>query len=122
MQISRECMPIDEHFGGPGLSDCIINICEHSVDYYECEICSKNRPTHKQKQKTEIEKFITTLLLPIYFIGLLITGIFVGIRFFFEEGYESLVGFIILSWVISAIYHFFFTFIPFLFNLFLYYW
>ena len=115
MQVSND-WPMDEPFMGPGLPDCIIDICEHSVDYYECEICFKIRPI--QKQKTQNEKLIKTLLLPIYFIGLLITGIFVGIRFFFEEGYESLAGFIILSWVISAIYQFFFTFIPFLFDIF----
>ena len=120
MQASND-WPIDEPFGGPGLSPCVVPICEHSVDFYECEICFKNSPIQKQKiqkQKTKIEKLIKILSFPIYFIGLLITGIFVGIRFFFEEGYESLVGFLILGWVISAIYHLFFTFIPFLFNLF----
>ena len=33
------------------------------------------------------------------------------------DGYEILGGIVILGWVVSAIYHFFFTFLPFLLNL-----
>ena len=48
MQVSND-WPMDEPFGGPGLPDCTIDICEHSVDFYECEICFKNSPIQKQK-------------------------------------------------------------------------
>ena len=59
MQVSND-WPMDEPFGGPGLPDCTIDICEHSVDFYECEICFKNSPIQNQKiqkQKTKIETF-----------------------------------------------------------------
>ena len=38
MQVSND-WPMDEAFGGPGLPDCIIEICKHSDNFYECEIC-----------------------------------------------------------------------------------
>ena len=38
MQVSND-WPIDEPFGGPGLSPCVVPICEHSVELFECEIC-----------------------------------------------------------------------------------
>ena len=54
MQVSND-WPMDEPFGGPGLYLIAIDICEHAVDFYECEICFKNAlfKTKKFKQKTK---------------------------------------------------------------------
>ena len=107
----------DDFGDGESFPCCVIEWCEHNIDLSECETCRNKRPISLQKEKTKFEKYFEKFLFPFYVIGWLITGIFVGIRFFFEEGYESLVGFLILGWVVSAIYHFFFTFLPFLVNL-----
>tara|TARA_B100000287_G_scaffold178269_1_gene168300 strand:- start:182 stop:535 length:354 start_codon:yes stop_codon:yes gene_type:complete len=107
----------DDFGDGESFPCCVIEWCEHNIDLSECETCRNKRPIRLQKEKTKFEKYFEKFLFPFYVIGWLITGIFVGIRFFFEEGYESLVGFLILGWVVSAIYHFFFTFLPFLVNL-----
>ena len=92
--------------------------CEHGTfsTSQRCQICFENRPI--QKEKTKIEKFFIVVFSPIYFIGWLATGIFVGIVFLFKEGAGIFVGLVMLGWIVGAIYHFFFTFIPFLFNLF----
>ena len=96
---------------------CMIG-CEHGEFPMSqgCQICFENRPI--QKEKTKIEKFFIVVFSPIYFIGWLATGIFVGIVFLFKEGAGIFVGLVMLGWIVGAIYHFFFTFIPFLFNLF----
>jgi len=92
--------------------------CEHGTFSMSqrCQICFENRPI--QKEKTKIEKFFMVVFSPIIFIGWLATGIFVGIGFLLKEGAGIFVGLVMLGWIVGAIYHFFFTFIPFLFNLF----
>ena len=113
----------EESFGGEGFPACDeypceqVIICEHSLDFYECKICFKNKPI--QKQKSTLEKFIKISLSPLYLIGWLVTVIFVGMGLLIEKGSEILGALVFLSLVVSAIYHVFFTFIPFLFNLFL---
>ena len=99
------------------LTCCVIEWCEHEIDLFECEICLNKRPIRLQKEKTKLEKFFEKLLFPFYVIGWLVTGIFAKIGIIFEHGYDILGGIVILGWVVSAIYHFFFTFLPFLFNL-----
>jgi hypothetical protein len=113
----------EEFFGGDGLPGCLefptceqVIICEHSLDFYKCKVCFKNKPI--QKQKSILEKFIKLLLSPIYLMGWLVTAIIVGIGLLIEKGSEILGALVFLSLVASAIYHFFFTFIPFIFNLF----
>ena len=96
---------------------CVIDWCEHEIDLSECETCLNKRPIRLQKEKTKFEKLFEKLLFPFYVIGWLVTGIFAGIGIIFKHGYEILGGIVILGWVVSAIYHFFFTFLPFLFNL-----
>ena len=96
---------------------CVIDWCEHEIDLSECEICLNKRPIRLQKEKTKFEKLFEKLLFPFYVIGWLVTGIFAGIGIIFKHSYEILIGIVILGWVVSAIYHFFFTFLPFLFNL-----
>ena len=95
---------------------CVIDWCEHEIDLSECEICRNKRPIRLQKEKTKFEKFFEKLLFPFYVIGWLVTAIFAGIGIIFKHSYEILGGIVILGWVVSAIYHFFFTFLPFLFN------
>ena len=95
---------------------CVIEWCEHEIDLSECEICRNKRPIRLQKEKTKFEKFFEKLLFPFYVIGWLVTAIFAGIGIIFKHSYEILGGIVILGWVVSAIYHFFFTFLPFLFN------
>jgi len=46
-------------------------------------------------------------------IGLLIYGVFAFVQFLTQGGFF---GLLIFGWIISIIYHFFFTFLPFLFN------
>lgn len=113
---------MEEAFGGDGLTDCPefptceqIIICEHSLDFYKCKICS-NKPI--QKQKSTLEKFIKLSLSPLYLIGWLATTILVGMGLLIEKGSEILGALVFLSLIGSAVYHFFFTFIPFIFNLF----
>ena len=96
---------------------CVIEWCEHEIDLPECEICRNKRLIHLQKEKTKFEKFFEKLLFPFYVIGWLVTAIFAGIGIIFKHGYEILGVIVILGWVVSAIYHFFFTFLPFLLNL-----
>ena len=112
----------EESFGGDDFPGCPefptceqIIICQHSLDFYECKICLKNKPI--QKQKSTFEKFIQLLLSPIFLMGWLVTAIFVGVGLLIEKGSEILGALVFLSLVASAIYHFFFTFIPFIFNL-----
>ena len=66
------------------------------------------------KKKSKVEILILTLLSPIYIIGLLIYGVFAFVQFLAQGGFFGLLTF---GWVISIIYHLFFTFLPFLFNL-----
>ena len=70
--------------------------------------------TVQVKKKSKVEILILTLLSPIYIIGLLIYGFFAFIQFLTQGGFF---GLLIFGWIISIIYHFFFTFLPFLFNL-----
>ena len=108
----------EESFGGEGLPDCVefpceqVIICEHSLDFYECKICFKNKPI--QIQKSTLEKFIKLSLSPLYLIGWLVTTIFVGVGLLIEKGSEILGALVFLSLVVSAIYHFFFVFIPYI--------
>jgi len=108
----------EESFGGEGLPDCIelpcdqVIICEHSLDFYECKICFKNKPI--QKQKSTLEKFIKLSLSPLYLIGWLVTSIFAGMVLLIEKASEILGALVFLSLVVSAIYHFFFVFIPYI--------
>ena len=69
--------------------------------------------TVQVKEKSKVEILILTLLSPIYIIGLLIYGVFAFVQFLAQGGFF---GLLIFGWVISIIYHFFFTFLPFLFN------
>ena len=84
----------EESFGGEGFPDCEeypceqVIICEHSLDFYECKICFKDKPI--QKQKSTLEKFIKLSLLPLYLIGWLVTAIFVGMGLLIEKGSEIL--------------------------------
>ena len=108
----------EESFGGEGFPACDeypceqVIICEHSLDFYECKICFKNKPI--QKQKSTLEKFIKISLSPLYLIGWLVTVIFVGMGLLIEKGSEILGALVFLSLVVSAIYHFFFVFIPYI--------
>ena len=103
----------EESFGGEGLPDCVeFPTCKHSLDFYECKICFKDKPI--QKQKSTLEKFIKLSLSPLYLIGWLVTAIFVGMGLLIEKGSEILGALVFLSLVVSAIYHFFFVFIPYI--------
>ena len=66
------------------------------------------------KKKSKLEILLLTLLSPIYTIGLLIYGVFAFVQFLTQGGFF---GLLIFGWIISIIYHFFFTFLPFLLNL-----
>ena len=70
--------------------------------------------TVQVKKKSKVEILILTLLLPMYLIGLLLYGVFAFVQFLTQGGFF---GLLIFGWIISIIYHFFFTFLPFLFNL-----
>ena len=107
----------DDFGDGESFPCCVIEWCEHNIDLSECETCRNKRPIHLQKEKTKFEKYFEKFLFPFYVIGWLVTGIFAGIGIIFKHGYEFLGGIVILGWVVSAIYHFFFTFLPFLVNL-----
>ena len=65
------------------------------------------------KEKSKLEILLLTLLSPIYIIGLLIYGVFAFVQFLTQGGFF---GLLIFGWIISIIYHFFFTFLPFIFN------
>ena len=65
------------------------------------------------KKKSKLEIFLLTLLSPIYVTGLLIYGVFAFVQFLTQGGFF---GLLIFGWIISIIYHFFFTFLPFIFN------
>ena len=108
MQVSND-WPIDEPFGGPGLSPCVVPICEHSVEIFECEICLETQPSSKKKSKLQIVGL--AFLSPLYLLGILIYGVVAIFKFLAEGG---MVGLIILGWTISGIYHFFFVFIPYI--------
>jgi len=69
--------------------------------------------TVQVKKKSKVEILILTLLSPIYIIGLLIYGVSAFVQFLTQGGFF---GLLIFGWIISIIYHFFFTFLPFLFN------
>jgi len=69
--------------------------------------------TVQVKKKSKYEIFLLTLLSPIYIVGLLFYGVFSFVQFLTQGGLFSL---LIIGWIISFIYHFFFTFLPFLFN------
>ena len=70
--------------------------------------------TVQVKKKSKVEILIRTLLSPIYVIGLLLFGVFAFVKFLTQGGFF---GLLIFGWIISIIYHFFFTFLPFLLNL-----
>jgi hypothetical protein len=110
MQVSND-WPMDEPFGGPGLPDCTIDICIHGVEFYGCEICSETQPSFKRKSKLQIVGL--AFLSPLYLLGSLIFGVVAIFKFLVEGGF---IGLIILGWTISAIYHFFFVFIPYIFS------
>ena len=69
--------------------------------------------TVQVKKKSKLEILIRTLLSPIYIIGLFIYGVFAFVQFLTQGGFF---GLLIFGWIISTIYHFFFTFLPFLLN------
>ncbi len=69
--------------------------------------------TFQLKKKSKLEILLLTLLSPIYIIGLLIYGIFTFVQFLTQGGFF---GLLIFGWIISIIFHFLFTFLPFLFN------
>ena len=69
--------------------------------------------TVQVKKKSKVEILILTLLSPMYLIGLLIYGVFTFVQFLTQAGFF---GLLIFGWIISIIYHFFFTFLPFLLN------
>lgn len=48
MQVSND-WPMDEPFGDPGLSPCVVAICEHSVELYEWESALKHNQALKRK-------------------------------------------------------------------------
>ena len=110
MQVSND-WPMDEPFGGPGLSPCVVTICEHSVELYECEICLETEPSIKKKSKLKIVGLV--FLTPLYLLGTLAYGVIIFFRFLAGGG---LFGLIIVGWTISGIYHFFFVFIPYIFS------
>jgi len=69
--------------------------------------------TVQVKKKSKVEILILTLLSPMYLIGLLLYGVFAFVQFLTQGGFF---GLFIFGWIISFIYHSFFTFLPFLFN------
>ena len=66
----------------------------------------------KKKSKYQIVFF--TLLSPIYIFGFFIYGVFTFVQFLTQGGFFAL---LIVGWIISFTYNFFFTFLPFLLNL-----
>jgi hypothetical protein len=82
-----------------------------TCSYYIYDTVEVNTVQVKKKNKVEI--LILTLLSPIYTIGLLIYGVFAFVQFLTQGGFF---GLLIFGWIISIIYHFFFTFLPFLLN------
>ena len=82
-----------------------------TCSYYLYDTVEVN--TVQVKKKSKVEILILTLLSPIYIIGLLIYGVFALVQFLTQGGFF---GLLIFGWIISIIYHFFFTFLPFLFN------
>jgi hypothetical protein len=83
-----------------------------TCSYYIYDTVEVN--TVQVKKKSKVEILILTLLSPIYTIGLLIYGVFAFVQFLTQGGFF---GLLIFGWIISIIYHFFFTFLPFLVNL-----
>jgi hypothetical protein len=82
-----------------------------TCSYYIYDTVEVN--TVQVKKKSKVEILILTLLSPIYTIGLLIYGVFAFVQFLTQGGFF---GLLIFGWIISIIYHFFFTFLPFLLN------
>ncbi len=82
-----------------------------TCSYYLYDTVEVN--TVQVKKKSKVEILILTLLLPIYIIVLLIYGVFAFVQFLTQGGFF---GLLIFGWIISIIYHFFFTFLPFLLN------
>tara|TARA_B100000900_G_scaffold350035_1_gene316430 strand:+ start:733 stop:1074 length:342 start_codon:yes stop_codon:yes gene_type:complete len=110
VQISKECMPFD----GPGFYDCTTDICEHSVNFYECEICYVELQNNLGiKKKSKLQQMVSVCLFPLYFFGILAYGVVAFFRFLADGG---LFGLMIVGWTISGIYHFFFVFIPYIFS------
>ena len=111
MQVSND-WPMDEPFGGPGLPDCTIDICEHSAIFYECGICYvKPQKTPRIKKKKKLQQVVSVFLFPLYLLGALAYGVVAFFRFVADGG---LFGLMIVGWTISGIYHFFFVFIPYI--------
>ena len=78
---------MDEPFGGPGLPDCIIEICEHSNDFYECEICYVELQKNPRiKKKSKIQQVVSLLLFPLYLLGILAYGVVAFFRFLADGG------------------------------------
>ena len=88
MQVSND-WPMDEPFGGPGLSPCVVAICEHSVELYECEICLETQPIFKKKSKLKIVGLV--FLTPLYLLGSLAYGVVTFFRFLAGGGLFGLI-------------------------------
>ena len=82
-----------------------------TCSYYLYETVESD--TVQVKKKSKVEILIRTLLSPIYVIGLILYGVFALVQFLTQGGFF---GLLIFGWIISIIYHFFFTFLPFLLN------
>ena len=113
MQVSND-WPMDEAFGGPGFPYCTIDICEHSDNFYECEICDVELQKNPRiKKKSKLQQVVSIFLFPLYLLGVLAYGVVAFFRFLADGG---LFGLMIVGWTISGIYHFFFVFIPYIFS------
>ena len=66
------------------------------------------------KKKSKYQIVLFTLLSPMYIFGYFIYGVFAFVQFLTQGGFFAL---LIVGWIISFTYHFFFTFLPFLLNL-----
>ena len=109
MQVSND-WSVDEPVCGYA-HRCTIDICEHGVEFYECEICPETQPSFKKKSKLQIAGL--AVLSPLYLLGILIFGVVAFFRFLAGGG---LAGLMIAGWIISGIYHLFFVFIPYIFS------
>ena len=110
MQVSNDWAEVDGPFCGYA-DPCIIFVCEHSDDIETCQICLEAQPSFKKKSKLQIIGL--AFLSPLYLLGSLIFGVVAILKFLVEGGF---VGLIIVGWTISAIYYFFFVFIPYIFS------
>ena len=109
MQMSND-WAVDEPLCGYA-DPCVVVSCEHSDDAYTCEICLETQPSFKKKSKLQIVGLV--FLSPLYLLGSLMFGVVAIFKFLAGGG---LAGLIIIGWIISGIYHFFFIFIPYIFS------